>query len=113
MKQGNVKVFARDKQKLYQAVNMRINGISLTSIAMFFNCDRGSIKHQLDKYEIEPKTDSIYTVERIIIKSLPKPDESRWIFKNGEKINTGRMYKDYFNNIHIEKKQESSKITQK
>lgn len=92
MRINDKKVFL-DKEKLYQMINLRLNGIAVSSLALFFNVDRSSISYQCDKYLIEPN-DEVYTLERIISKVLPKPDLTFKVI-NGERINLGRSYKEY------------------
>lgn len=94
MRLGDVKTFS-DKEKLYQLVNLRRNGMSLTSLALFFDCHHTSIMTVCKKYSINPLTEEIYTVERIVPPTFPKIDE-RWVMIDGERLNRGRNYADYF-----------------
>lgn len=93
MKLGGKKLFT-DKSKLYRMVNLRITGWAQSSLAVLFSCDRSSLIAQCDKYGIKPWEDT-YSVERIVTDAIPKKT-SVWKMKDGEMINMGRDYKDYF-----------------
>ena len=94
MRKNDKKIFL-DKAKLYQMVNLRLNGLSLTSLGYLFNCNLKSIEYQCDKYNVKP-IDDTYTIERLVSKILRnKIKEPTYKVVNGEKINLGRSYKDY------------------
>ena len=95
MRKNDKKLFL-NKESLYTMINLRINGFAISSLALLFNCDPSSIRNQCDRYEIVP-LDDIYTIERIIHKTFPKPSESRWKIVDGERINLGKSYKEYLN----------------
>lgn len=93
MKLGNVKIF-KDKSKLYQITNLRINGYALTSLAFLFGCDRSSLGYHFEKYQIVPLV-PVHTIERIAVKAFPIQPKSVWKEVNGVRYNLGRSYKDY------------------
>ena len=94
MLKGNTKLFL-DKQKLYQMLNLRRNGLTITTLAIMFDCDHTSIQAQCDKYGIHP-IDEVYGIERIIAQVIPfYQSQLRFRLVCGEKINIGRSYKEY------------------
>lgn len=95
MKQGDKKLFL-DRDKLTQMINLRRNGLTVTTLAIMFGCDYSSIRAQCDKYGIVPRVDVIYGIERIIAQIIPHYIQSK-TFKvvNGEKINLGKSYAEY------------------
>src|SRR5260221_11247967 len=93
MRQGDKKTFIQ-KNKLYAMLNLRLNGLAMSSLALLFGVDRSSIAYQCEKYQIGPQDDSIYTIERIISQIIPKQN-IQYKIVNGEKINLGKSYKDY------------------
>lgn len=95
MKRGDTKVF-ENRQNLYCALNLRRVGWSFSSIAFLYGCDRTTVENQCQKYAIEPQSESIYSIESIAARAMPPPPSNRWIVIDGERINRGRSYRDYF-----------------
>ena len=103
MQLGNKKIF-RDKKLLTQMLNLRLNGLALSSLAWLFACDRDSITKQCQKYGIEPhhvysrvmldEEGEVIMVERIVSAVLPK-DNLTYKIVNGERINLGKSYAEY------------------
>ena len=103
MKQGNKKLFL-NKIILTQMLNLRLNGLALSSLAWIYNCDRDSISKQCAKYGIEPDhiyhkfaapaPHQVFLLERIVSQILPK-DGGNYKIVNGERINLGKSYKEY------------------
>lgn len=100
MKPGGRKVFD-DRQALYVAINLRRIGWSSASIALIFGCDRTSVEHQMRKFGIIPETEVVYSIEKLLAQMVPEPPRSRWFLVNGERVNAGRSYKDYFANRKV------------
>ena len=96
----NDKAIFKDKNKLTIKLNLRLNGYSVESLATIYGCDRTSISNQCDKYDIVP-VDKVYGIERFFRKIIPKEDTnfrspSHWMIIDGERINMGHSYKEYF-----------------
>lgn len=98
MVKGNTKLFL-DKPKLYQMVNLRINGLSYVSLAEIFGCDWTSIKYLCHLYYIKPQT-QVFGISNIITQIIPKPEALTYKIVNGEKINLGKSYKEYVRYPH-------------
>lgn len=84
-----------NKPKLYLMVNLRLIGLNQGSLGALFGVDKTSIRHHLRKYQV-PKPEHVYNLERIISEALPEPVPVTYKIVNGERINLGRSYKDYF-----------------
>lgn len=102
MRQGDKKLF-KDKVKLYQLINLRLNGMALSSLALMFSCDRDSVTKQIVKYGVIPShiyglenldIPEIFTIERIITQVIPV-NFANYKVVNGERINLGKSYKEY------------------
>jgi hypothetical protein len=89
----NDKAIFNNRLELTKMLNLRINGYSIDSLSALFSCDPSSIRYHCNKYHIVPEYE-VMGIYRILSNSFPVPDPL-WIYKNGEKINTGRNYKDY------------------
>jgi len=92
MRKGNRKIFL-DRGLLHKMINLRINGFSIKSLSILFNCDPSSIRAQCDKYMIQPLC-QVYSIERIISQAIPK-QESEWGTIEGVRVNPGKNYADY------------------
>jgi hypothetical protein len=84
----------KDKTKLYEMVNLRVNGWSLQSLAFLYECDWTSIEHQCRKYQIEPAED-VFKITNILRKGIKNPPKRVWAFIDDEVVCLGRTYKDY------------------
>ena len=71
MVKGNHKIFC-NKAKLSQLLNLRNNGLSLTSLATIYGVDNMSIHHQLKKYQVE-KPAEVYDIHRLLKNIIPQP----------------------------------------
>ena len=71
MQKGNRKIFC-DKNKLSTLLNLRQNGLSLTSLATIYGVDNMSIHHQLKKYQVE-KPAEVYDIHRLLKQIIPQP----------------------------------------
>lgn len=94
MKYGNHKVL-NHKPTLYRMVNLRLNGLSMVSLGSLFGVDWTTIRHHCQIYKI-PKPEQSYNIQAIIAQLIPKAPKVTYKIVNGEKINLGRSYKDYF-----------------
>ncbi len=99
MKKGNKKIFL-NKPRLYQMLNLRRNGLALTSLAVIYNCDRTSVAYHCKEYQIAPIDEEVYDLERIISQILPKAPQPTFKIVNGERINLGKTYKEYLVHAH-------------
>lgn len=83
----------KDEEKLRQMLNLRRVGWSFHALAEKYNCHVDSIKYQCGKHEVEWKGVPAYTKY-----DLPKPEAPKGKYDHliYEKMNQGRMYKDYF-----------------
>lgn len=95
MRTGDKKIFI-DQDKLYQLVNLRFGGYSISSLAYIFSCDPSSIRNQCDKYNVVP-LEGVYTIERLASSILHEESEdSIWASdENGIVYNKGRTYQEY------------------
>ena len=71
MVKGGKKIFV-DRSKLSQLLNLRNNGLSLTSLATLFSVDNMTIHHQLKKYQVEKPTE-VYDIHRLLKNIIPQP----------------------------------------
>jgi hypothetical protein len=71
MVKGGKKIFV-DRAKLSQLLNLRQNGLSLTSLATLYSVDTMSISHQLKKYQVE-KPAEVYDIHRLLKNIIPQP----------------------------------------
>ena len=71
MRKNDKKIFC-DKSKLTSLLNLRNNGLSLTSLATLFSVDNMSIHHQLKKYQVEKPTE-VYDIHRLLKNIIPQP----------------------------------------
>lgn len=94
MRKNDVTVF-KEKEKLYQMLNLRRAGISLTTLGLIFGVDRKSIEYHCNKYKIRPMGVDVYTIERIVHKVLPPIPQQTYRIVNGERINIGKSYAEY------------------
>lgn len=83
-----------NKQKLWEMLNLRMNGYAISTLAIIYHCDMKAIRYQCDKYKITPPDNELYAVERIVSKTISK-SIGNWKFINGERINIGKSYKEY------------------
>ena len=95
MRKGDKRIFD-NKPLLYEMINLRLNGWAYTSLALYFNCDTGTIENQCKKYDIDKATDDIFSIERIISKTIP-PIEDNFIEIDGYRICKGHDYSYYLN----------------
>lgn len=93
MRKGDKKVFL-DTQRLAQMLNLRRVGYSFPSLGIFFTCDWTSPRDQCHKYGIRPLTQKTFDIRRITLSCVL--ENNRWRIINGERINRGKSYKDYF-----------------
>lgn len=93
MKTGNHKVL-HDKMALQQMLNLRLLGLSLTSLAALYGVDWTSIRHHTRSYKL-PKPKAPINLLAIIGQALPKPKPLTYKLVNGQRINLGKSYKDY------------------
>lgn len=97
----NDKAIFKDKDKLTIMLNLRLNGYTVDSLALLYKCDKKAIKYQCRKYDIAP-VGQVCGIEKLIHLILPKVVEpifrppSHWMVIDGERINMGRPYKEYF-----------------
>ena len=101
-----------DKEKLYQAINLRASGWSFSDLAQMFKCDRDSIRQQCLKYGIQPsevfnlgKTigsvlnsqDNPTKVQRIVSNILKQtqPAAIQWEELDGINYSRGKFYQEY------------------
>lgn len=54
MRKGDTKLFL-DKEKLYEMVNLRLFGFSLDFLALFYGCDKSTLRSICKKYGLYPK----------------------------------------------------------
>lgn len=85
-----------DRDLLIEAVNLRINGWALSSLALLYTVDKSSLRGQFKKYRVRPKTD-VYIVERIVMKPISQQafEMNKWKIVDGEKVSRGKTYEDY------------------
>lgn len=104
MRKNDKKIFL-DKPTLYRMLNLRKTGLTVTTLAIMFNCDYSSIRAQCDKYGIEPLEEvwperitggMVYGIERIIAEIIPHyQTQTNYKVVNGERINLGKSYAEY------------------
>ena len=82
MRKNDKKIFC-DKSKLSQLLNLRQNGLSLTSLATIYGVDTMAISYQVHKYKLE-NPDKIYQdihncidVNRLLKNIIPQPQTMR------------------------------------
>lgn len=82
-----------DKKKLVLLLNLRSQGLSYEALRLIFSCDKKAVRYQCNAYGVEPieETHNIGNPVIYIAKELEK-----WRYIDGEMINMGRKYKDYF-----------------
>lgn len=99
-------LISRDTENLLEMLRLRREGWTFMALAELYHCDRTTLRYQCRKYMIFPlknvnikNSNEVFDPKRIaqkiIIEIMPKA-ESKWIIIDGEKINTGRSYSDYF-----------------
>ena len=71
MRKNDKKIFC-DKSKLSQLLNLRQNGLSLTSLATIYGVDNMTIFHQVHKYKLE-KPAEVYDIHRLLKNIIPQP----------------------------------------
>jgi len=71
MVKGGKKIFV-DRAKLSQLLNLRQNGLSLTSLATIYGVDNMTIFHQVHKYKLE-KPAEVYDIHRLLKNIIPQP----------------------------------------
>lgn len=90
-----IKLF-RDRRALDTMVNLRLSGWSLASLEVIHNCDKSSIKNQLEKYGVRPQVpifSLVQIITPILMKEFSKPPI--WKVIDGERIRIGKSYDDY------------------
>lgn len=75
-------------------LELRMSGYAIKTLAGMYGCDPSSIRHQCDKYGIEPPLHEVYAVDRVVMSAIPSA-VGNWKFVNGERINAGKSYKEY------------------
>ncbi len=93
MIKGTHKVL-HNKAKLYQMLNLRLMGFSLTSLAAIYGVDWTSIRHHTRYYQI-PRPINTINLFAIVSQAIPKQEPLTYKIVNGERINLGKSYKDY------------------
>ncbi len=63
----------KDRLKLTEMLNLRLNGYSVYSLGYLYNCNRKSIEFQCNKYDVVP-VDQVYRIERLVAKFFPQPE---------------------------------------
>jgi hypothetical protein len=93
-----------DNDKLIEALLLRKDGWTFVALAERYDCDRTTLRYQCRKYQIFPtkktfkkNSNEVFDPKRIAAQIIVElqPNQSNWITVNGERINTGRDYKDY------------------
>lgn len=86
----------KDKNKLNKLINLRIFGFSEVSLALLteFNVDRTALIYHFKKYGIGRPQDT-YDIPRMVSKMIPPSFKDVWVEIDGERVNTGRTYKEY------------------
>ena len=75
MKLHDKKIFC-DKSKLASLLNLRNNGLSLTSLATLYGVDNMSIHHQLKKFNVQQPAE-VYDINRLLKNIIPQPQTMR------------------------------------
>ena len=71
MRKNDKKIFC-DKSKLTSLLNLRKNGLSLTSLATIYGVDNMTVFHQVHKYKLE-KPAEVYDIHRLLKNIIPQP----------------------------------------
>jgi hypothetical protein len=72
---------------------LRHFGWSVYSLSRLYSCDRKSIEGWCNHYHLNPIV--VFTIERIALHTLPKPEEEHWKILDGEKVAIGKTYDEY------------------
>lgn len=96
---------SKSPETLYDILQLRRDGWTFNALSHLYGCDRTTLRYHCRKYQIFPiktvfvkNSDEVFDPERIvshIVSELYPKQESVWIVIDGEKINTGRSYKEY------------------
>lgn len=100
MKQGDSKLF-KNRQMLCNMLTFRVQGWSLISLSLLYDCDRTSISFQCVKYDAFPLND-VYSIERItknILPTLAGIETKKWREVDGERVCVGKSYQEYLNDL--------------
>lgn len=81
----------KDTDKLSHMLNLRMQGWTLESLAIYFKCHKTSVEAQCDKYGVIPLEPTVG------VESMGRRIMSRQVFKiaDGEVICRGKSYADY------------------
>ena len=90
MRKGDKKILFTNPDKVTLLVNLRLNGWSLPSLATYLNCDKSSLRHWLNKYQIEP-LEAVFSPVDIAVITVNNNIE----VINGVRVNMGHSYKQY------------------
>ncbi len=95
---------------LGQMLAFRKAGWTYTALAELFDCDFSTIYHHCKRYKIEPVVNTRYWKKQVVTPNIIciltqrtyevpiESEESKWyIDEDGEKLNRGKNYRDYFN----------------
>jgi len=93
MRKGDKKTFL-NKPLLYEAINLRRVGYTLSILAHIFKVDKSSLRYWFKKYQIKPYED-VYGLERIAKQIIPPVPRETYKIVNNEKINLGKSYQEY------------------
>lgn len=94
MLKGNKKILIAHSPQFYQMLNLRLIGLSLTSLAGIYGVDWTTIRHHTQHFNI-PKPAEVYNLEGIIAQAIPKAPKLTYKIVNGERINLGKSYREY------------------
>lgn len=94
MKTGNKKVLLIHSPQFYHMINLRLIGLSLTSLGAMFGVHWTSVRHHTRFFQI-PRPEEVYNLESIIAQVIPSVPKITYKLVNGERINLGKSYKEY------------------
>lgn len=95
MKKEFTKIFQRNPEKLKEMFEMFKNKNSITSIARHFGVDRSSLHYHIKKAQLPKPPKSPKTKYQMEYPKNMNDKPLEDYYENGERINSGRSYKEY------------------